>query len=235
MVAIVLNVGQGLEKPEIVRELLDTEKNGRKPGYIMADEVPLVLWDCIFPKKPEITTAEGKRKEVAGGAEDERSFLHDPNFKGEIKFKDDGVDWVWLGEDQPANLMGSNGLVDQLWEYWHERKMDELLSGLLLQKVATKADLSRRLGKEEPQARKNGKENLQRVYKGGNMTRSSGVYVPVMKKELMPTPVEINHKWAQTKGFKDSEDLAKTKNWRSVIKANKAEKAAAADGAERPE
>ncbi|KAK4180365.1 pseudouridine synthase [Triangularia setosa] len=239
MVAIVFNVGQGLEEPEIVKELLDTEKNGRKPGYIMAEEVPLVLWDCIFPKRPEAVTEGGKKETiVTGSSEDERSFMHNPNFKGEINFKDDGVDWVWLGEDQPGNLMGSNGLVDQLWEYWHERKMDELLSGLLLQQVATRADLSRKLGKEEPPPRKNGRVNLQRVYKGGHVTRSSGVYVPVMKKELMPTPVEINHKWAQAKGFKDSEDMANTKNWRSVIKANKAaEKAAvaAAGGAEKVE
>ncbi|KAK4202630.1 pseudouridine synthase [Triangularia verruculosa] len=228
MVAVVFNVGQGLERPEVVRELLDVERNGRKPGYIMAEEVPLVLWDCVFPKRPEGVA-------VGEGEGDERSFMHDPEFKGEIRFKDDGVEWVWLGEDQPANLMGSNGLVDQLWEYWHERKMDELLSGLLLQQVAKRPDLSRKLGKEEPQPKKNGKENLQRVYKGGNVTRSSGVYVPVMKKELMPTPVEINHKWAQAKGFKDSEDMAQTKNWRSVIKANKAEKAAAAGGGEKVE
>ncbi|CAP70777.1 uncharacterized protein PODANS_3_8390 [Podospora anserina S mat+] len=232
MVAIVFNVGQGLERPEVVRELLDVERNGRKPGYIMAEEVPLVLWDCVFPKRPEIVTGEGERKVLSRG-EDERAFMHDPGFKGEIKFEDDGVDWVWLGEDQPGNLMGSNGLVDQLWEYWHERKMDELLSGLLLQQVATRADLTRKLGKEEPAPKKNGKENLQRVYKGGNMTRSSGVYVPVMKKELMPTPVEINHKWAQSKGFKDSEDMANTKNWRSVIKANKAADKAAAAGGEK--
>ncbi|KAK0674646.1 pseudouridine synthase [Cercophora samala] len=234
MVAIIFNVGQGLEQPEVVRELLDVERNGRKPGYIMAEEVPLVLWDCVFPKRPEIVTGDGEKK-VLSESEDERAFMHDPDFKGEIKFKDDGVDWVWLGEDQPGNLMGSNGLVDQLWEYWHERKMDELLSGLLLQQVATRADLTKKLGKEEPLPKKNGKENLQRVYKGGNVTRSSGVYVPVMKKELMPTPVEINHKWAQSKGFKDSEDMANTKNWRSVIKANKAAEKAAAAAGDKPE
>ena len=50
MMAILFLIGQGLESPSLVSELLDVEKNPRKPSYTMADEVPLVLWDCIFPK-----------------------------------------------------------------------------------------------------------------------------------------------------------------------------------------
>lgn len=49
MVAILFLVGQGLEKPSIVAELLDIEKTPRRPGYEMATDTPLVLWDCIFP------------------------------------------------------------------------------------------------------------------------------------------------------------------------------------------
>ncbi|KAM4059217.1 tRNA pseudouridine synthase domain-containing protein [Hirsutella rhossiliensis] len=49
MVAILFLVGQGLEAPTLVSELLDVSKNPRKPGYAMANEVPLVLWDCVFP------------------------------------------------------------------------------------------------------------------------------------------------------------------------------------------
>jgi tRNA pseudouridine38/39 synthase len=54
IVGILFLVGQRLEKPSIVSELLDVEANPRKPNYNMADEAPLVLWDCIFPAKDDV-------------------------------------------------------------------------------------------------------------------------------------------------------------------------------------
>ncbi|KFH42350.1 putative tRNA pseudouridine synthase-like protein [Hapsidospora chrysogenum ATCC 11550] len=50
MVSILFHVGQGLESPDLVDKLLDTETNPRRPTYTMADEIPLVLWDCTFPE-----------------------------------------------------------------------------------------------------------------------------------------------------------------------------------------
>ena len=48
MMAILFLVGQRLEQPEIVRDLLDIEKYPTKPEYEMAHDVPLVLYDCKF-------------------------------------------------------------------------------------------------------------------------------------------------------------------------------------------
>jgi len=48
MMAILFLVGQRLEDPEIVRDLLDIEKYPAKPEYEMAHDVPLVLYDCRF-------------------------------------------------------------------------------------------------------------------------------------------------------------------------------------------
>ncbi|BFZ63341.1 pseudouridine synthase deg1 [Saitoella coloradoensis] len=48
MVAILLLVGQGYEKPTIVRDLLDIGKFPTKPIYDMASDLPLVLYDCEF-------------------------------------------------------------------------------------------------------------------------------------------------------------------------------------------
>ena len=50
MVAILFLVGQGLEDPAIVNALLDVEGNEHigRPQYEMADDGPLVLWDCRF-------------------------------------------------------------------------------------------------------------------------------------------------------------------------------------------
>lgn len=49
MMAILFLVGQGLEKPEVVRDMLDMSLFPTKPMYEMADDRPLVLWDCEFP------------------------------------------------------------------------------------------------------------------------------------------------------------------------------------------
>ncbi|EHB06515.1 tRNA pseudouridine synthase 3 [Heterocephalus glaber] len=48
MMAILFLIGQGMEKPEVIDELLKIEKNPQKPQYSMAVEFPLVLYDCKF-------------------------------------------------------------------------------------------------------------------------------------------------------------------------------------------
>uniref|UniRef100_A0A3B5B5X8 Pseudouridine synthase 3 n=1 Tax=Stegastes partitus TaxID=144197 RepID=A0A3B5B5X8_9TELE len=48
MMAVLLLIGQKLEAPEIINQLLDVEKNPRKPQYSMAVDFPLVLYDCHF-------------------------------------------------------------------------------------------------------------------------------------------------------------------------------------------
>lgn len=46
--AILLLIGQGLEPPTLMRDLLDVEKVPTKPVYEMADAWPLTLYDCDF-------------------------------------------------------------------------------------------------------------------------------------------------------------------------------------------
>lgn len=48
MMAVLLLIGQKLEAPEIINQLLDVENNPRKPQYSMAVDFPLVLYDCHF-------------------------------------------------------------------------------------------------------------------------------------------------------------------------------------------
>ncbi|XP_069507712.1 tRNA pseudouridine(38/39) synthase isoform X2 [Ambystoma mexicanum] len=48
MMAILFLVGQRLEEPSIIDELLNVEKHPCKPQYSMAVEFPLVLHDCEF-------------------------------------------------------------------------------------------------------------------------------------------------------------------------------------------
>ncbi|TMS22563.1 tRNA pseudouridine(38/39) synthase [Larimichthys crocea] len=48
MMALLLLIGQKLEAPDIINQLLDVQNNPRKPQYSMAVDYPLVLYDCHF-------------------------------------------------------------------------------------------------------------------------------------------------------------------------------------------
>ncbi|ODV64194.1 pseudouridine synthase DEG1 [Ascoidea rubescens DSM 1968] len=48
MIAILLLIGQKLEHPRIIDDLMDIEKYPSKPVYEMAYDIPLVLYDCVF-------------------------------------------------------------------------------------------------------------------------------------------------------------------------------------------
>lgn len=122
LVAILFLVGQGLEHPSVVPQLLDIKKTPRKPMYEMATDAPLVLWDCIFPE--EGTSEEDSLKWI---------YVGDQAWS-ENKKRKNGA---------PGNgKYGPGGLVDGLWTVWRKRKMDELLAGMLLDVVADQGDFS---------------------------------------------------------------------------------------------
>ncbi|KAJ4019132.1 pseudouridine synthase deg1 [Fusarium irregulare] len=181
MVAVLFLAGQRLEKPDIVTTMLDVANNPCKPNYVMADEVPLVLWDCIFPGEND------------GPVE--------PTAK-----KTDGLDWVYLADDPALSKPGPFGVMDGMWAYWRERKLDELLSNQLLQLVSTQRskDPSRQVTRPEPTGKQ---ANSVIVYEGGNGGRMGGRYVPLMKKDKLQSPEEQNERYAIRKGYASSEDM----------------------------
>ncbi|TPX07896.1 uncharacterized protein E0L32_010471 [Thyridium curvatum] len=209
MIAVLFLVGQGLEKPSIVSELLDVAENPRKPSYLMAEEVPLVLWDCIFPEE------------------------------GDLEERRDALGWVYVGDDGAQNLHGSCGLAEDVWQYWRERKMDEILSNRLLDYVTSRTGggASRKAVEPSPSSsadtnsKKKGQPSNQKLYQGGVAARSGGRYIPVMQKPLMPSVEEINDKFAQRKGFASSDAMRSVGNWRSAIRDMK-EKGKADDAME---
>lgn len=124
MVGILFLIGQGLESPSLVSELLDVEKNPRRPIYEMATDTPLVLWDCIFPRED------------------------DPERKDAIKWH-----YVGDGAKCGDTKYGTGGLMEDLWKVYREKKIDEILAGSLLdiasmqgQDIGTLTNLPRRGG-----------------------------------------------------------------------------------------
>jgi tRNA pseudouridine38/39 synthase len=106
MVAILFLVGQNLERPSLVSELLDVEKNPCRPVYEMATDTPLVLWDCIFPREDD-----PERKDAV-----QWHYIGDGPRSGDAKY-------------------GTAGIMDDLWALRRERKIDELLASSLMNVV----------------------------------------------------------------------------------------------------
>lgn len=211
MVSVLFLVGQGLEPPSVVAELLDAERNPRRPNYVLADDAPLVLWDCVFGR--------GEGGEAGGG----EAALGDVASAADAA--EDVLDWTYVGADAdgPLNLHGGTGLMGDLWSYWRERKMDEILANRLLDWVARKTDVHR-VPAASTQGAPGGQRGAQkstRVFEGGNGPKLAGTYVPVLKKTRIQSPEEQNDRWAQRKGFKNAEEMRARGNWREVIRAAK--------------
>lgn len=58
MVAVLFLAGQKLESPGLVDDLLNIDKFPSKPLYEMANDLPLVLYDCVFPEMEWLTSAD---------------------------------------------------------------------------------------------------------------------------------------------------------------------------------
>ncbi|KAG5970108.1 hypothetical protein E4U58_000690 [Claviceps cyperi] len=203
MVAVLFLVGQRLEDSAVVSELLDTQRTPCRPSYVMAEEVPLVLWDCIFP---DLTATEGP-----GAADQEQESA---------SARIDCMNWIYVGDEQTSNKFGQFGLVESTWRLWRGHKMDELLSAQLLQRISQQG---RRVHSDTDsnsitgtkiqhkgkgaRTKRDAGPTSSKVFEGGNGGRLGGRYVPVMKKPLLQSVEEQNNRYARRKGFADAADM----------------------------
>lgn len=77
IMSILLLIGEGLEKPEVVLELLDVEKNPRKPQYSLARDYPLNLFRVEYRDHSEEGEAAESIKEEIKWRFDKESGLVD--------------------------------------------------------------------------------------------------------------------------------------------------------------
>ena len=185
MVAILFLIGQGLEKPELVDQLLDTKENPRRPVYGMADDAPLVLWDCIFPHADD-----PERKDAL-------DWVYVGAQAGDSKGKRK------RGEAVPGKgRFGMGGVVDGAWALWREKKMEDIMAGSMLNVVT-------RLGKSSDEDLErmaqgglaSGTANSsQRVFAGGNAAKLAGEYMPVMQRPRQEAVETVNARWLARKG-----------------------------------
>lgn len=187
MAAILFLIGQGLEPPSLIDELLDVTKHPRKPTYEMADDAPLVLWDCVFPDSTS-NSREGALDWV---------------YVGDTLGKENGVMARGNGK------YGSGGVVDDLWKIWRQRKIDEVLAGTLLDIVVGQGHGNRAGTQDDGEPRRSGKppKASQKVFDGGSAARLVGKYIPVLRKPKMESVEVISARYAARKGFDVKEEL----------------------------
>jgi tRNA pseudouridine38/39 synthase len=191
LVAIIFRIGQGLESPDLVEQLLDIEANPTRPKYEMADDAPLVLWDCIFPAESDIQSS------------DERETGYT-----------DSLDWVYVGQrgglDKSLKLgvgkgkWGRGGLMDDIWEVWRGKKIEECLSASLMDVVSKQGN---GLAVDDTPVRSIGRGV--RIFDGANSGRSKGNYLPVLQMERMESVEVMNERYARKKGWDPAKSMVK--------------------------
>lgn len=169
MVAVLFLVGQGLETPDVVDRLLDVQNNPKKPMYEMADDGPLVLWDCVFDALED--GGKGKLEWVYAGDEAAMPGL---NTKHDGKF-------------------GLGGLADTVWTQWRKAKLEETVTSSLLNLVLNQGDGTplQRGGFRDPTKF----QRSQKIFDGADAARVIGQYVPVANKPRMDTLETQNEKY----------------------------------------
>jgi tRNA pseudouridine38/39 synthase len=188
MAAVLFLVGQRLESPSIIDELLDTEKNPSRPTYEMASDAPLVLWDCVFP----MDKSRGQEDELEWVYAGDARTLESLTTKGDGKY-------------------GSGGVVDEVWSNWRKHKIDETLASVLLDLVVSQGDGSafQRGGFRDLEPRI---YRSQKLFDGSETARLVGKYIPVMEKSRMETVDVQNARYRTGKGSRREMRRAQVSN-----------------------
>ena len=194
MVAILFLIGQGFEPPSLIPTLLDVAANPEKPQYDMADDAPLVLWDCLFP---DLAEAGSERPIVSKG---------------------DAMAWRWVGEEERAGgekgedgerrewakdaKWGVGGLVPEMWKVWRRRKMDEVLAGSLLNLTLQQGQEGKKSadGGRETEGDRGGRgrgRGSDKVFLGGDSCKLVGKYAPIMERPRLDSVEVINRRYVK--------------------------------------
>ncbi|EFX04135.1 pseudouridylate synthase 3 [Grosmannia clavigera kw1407] len=212
MVAVLFLVGQGREPADVVSQLLGVAAQPGRPNYPMADETPLVLWDCIFPPLGLPGVDDSVDSPTAGNWSD-------------------SLQWLYVGhaDNDDAGEPPSRMFIDGLWRGWRTAKMDEILANRLLDLVTagpvtvaesshtTTSHTTTRIACPGPPG------NKSHVFEGGDGPRLAGIYVPLLKRPRLAAPDDVNDRYARQKGFDSADAMRQTGNWRAAIKARKEE------------
>ncbi|KAL8638072.1 MAG: hypothetical protein Q9228_004740 [Teloschistes exilis] len=186
MVAILFLIGQGLEPPSLITDLLNIDRTPQRPTYDMADASPLVLEDCKFPNL-------------------DLQWVHLGDYTGAER----GI--AKAGGSVGGGKYGLGGAVDEMWKVWHGHKIDEVLAGELLD-LTVRGGLKREEEEKDGGGFEGGSRSSQsqKVYLGGDAPRLMGKYIPVLDRPRMESVAAVNEKYRRRKGLPTPESSRAT-------------------------
>ncbi|PKS09748.1 hypothetical protein jhhlp_004369 [Lomentospora prolificans] len=211
MVSILFLVGQGLEPASLISDMLDVEKTPSRTTYIMAHDVPLVLWDCVFPEE-----TDPARKDALNWVYPSQECEGD--YYGAMAVLDSA--WTTWRERQIDEILSAQ-LAGRIAEGDAPERWNA--GGVVAQEAAVGGQPAKNNKKK-----KKGRPVKAKIFEGGNNGRLVGSYVPVMKLKKMMTPEQVNDQYAKKMGFENAEQMRSTDGWRKAIKDARASKKAKA-------
>lgn len=108
MMGILFLVGRNLEKTSLVDELMDVDANPNKPNYDMANDIPLVLYDCVFPDMEWITATD--LSNAAAKVLKERAVMRQQILEHSIKSQVmNMMEEVFLGDNSKMQTISKGG------------------------------------------------------------------------------------------------------------------------------
>lgn len=176
MIAILFLIGQGLEQPSLIKHLLDTSANPRKPQYEMADDRALVLWECFFPE--ELKWVSGEPGE------------------GKEKGKDGLMDIVWMGwHHSRIEQVLRGGLVGVVEEIRQKAAGSSSTTPIITQeKPIPPQQINNPISQQQPQLLKS-----HILVDGGSRVLYRGKYIPILSRPRMDLVEELNEKYRMKK------------------------------------
>jgi tRNA pseudouridine38/39 synthase len=158
-----------------VKELLDVKNCPTRPVYEMADDQPLVLWDCKFSATHgKVKIGEERHWDRGSGA--------------------DELEWLYPNDVDAVGNWKRTGLMEDLWASWRSAKLDEVLWSQLL-------DLSAKRSPRADSAAIRERQTSTRVFSGDNNPAPKGKYVPVMNRDRMEHFEIVNARWADRRSL----------------------------------
>ena len=181
MMAILFLIGQGLEKPEIITDLMDVEKYPRKPIYDMANDIPLILYDCKFKQEldAEKFDVDTENKEI----------LKDEQYGEQRNVC--GLEWI-SGSKFTQHGRNLNNVFATILDYEIKNEVSKIFSHFSKDHSTVMAMSETNLTDK----------NKVCIDTGDGRYKNTGKYEPISKRHVQSLYKDINAKYKQKKARK---------------------------------
>lgn len=185
----------------------------RKPGYEMADDLPLILWQCGFNNAQLSWRVDNTPR------------------AGDVRLPEGARDAFAEGAAHPKNLLSAEETFRrqflEMYQTWTEQRLKAVVLQHHLASFAQFAPAPADSAAVQAPGGRDGR--LKITPNGAGRATHTRSYTPLFERDMAPTPDEQNARWAQGRGQKRlqkrMDNLPVTDIAREVNMAKKAEAA----------